>query len=142
MLKGLGFIDPREYKYVRPNEIGAPTVFSLDVYGSRIDTTRHLWLDLFIECKYRHPGTRWVFASEDYRPFFGPEFRDAFVFLDVTCIDRQFATSVLENFDDKYPLCKRGVELLPRESNPRAPIEVVVAGATLRNIPNVYLYIK
>jgi hypothetical protein len=120
VLRRLEFHNPREHKYVRADETGAPTVFSVDVRAPRIYADRGLWLDLLIECKYRHPGTRWVFAPQEYDDFlFGPFLRDSFIFLDQTDISRQFEAGVFDKFSDKYPLCKRGIELLPKESNPK-----------------------
>ena len=53
-LEKLGIRVPREYKYERINETGVPTLFSIDVHATEIDALRNLWLELFIECKYRH----------------------------------------------------------------------------------------
>lgn len=65
-LADLGVIDPTEHRYQRVNEHGITTEFSIDVLDRDIDTVRNLWLEMFIECKYRHDSTRWVFTPVDY----------------------------------------------------------------------------
>ena len=136
VLKRIGFLNPREHKYVRADELGVPTVFSVDVHAERIRHDRDLWLELLIECKYRHPGKRWVFAPESYEEIWGPAFQDAFVFLDQTSVPRQFATGVLDKFAENYPLCKRGVELLQdgkqNEKSIRQAVEQVRFGVVDR----------
>jgi hypothetical protein len=119
LLKKLNLLQVSEYKYVRPNETGVPTVFSVDIHATDIDTDRDVWLDLFVECKYRHPGTRWAFCPEQYQPFFGPTFHDTFITLDCLTNGREFSAKVLAEYAAKFQLCERGIELLPAESNPK-----------------------
>ena len=72
-----------------------------------------------VECKYRHDGTNWVFVPQEYGEFFGPGLADLFVTLDQCCLDRELDRSVLEKFESKYPLCAKGIELLPEDTNPK-----------------------
>jgi len=39
--------------------------------------------------------------------------------MDQCCIDRNFDRSILEKFEQRYPLCARGIELLPDDANPK-----------------------
>jgi hypothetical protein len=73
-----------------------------------------------VECKYRHDGTKWVFTPHDYEPFWGPDFEEVFVVLDQCCTDRQVNREVLGRFRDNYPLCRKGIELLPEDANPKS----------------------
>lgn|SRR3989338_624949 len=119
-LEKLGIRVPREYKYERINETGVPTLFSIDVHATEIDALRNLWLELFIECKYRHEGTRWVFTPEEYHEFFRPTFRDTFVIIDALETNRQVDVDLLNQFSGRYLLCGKGVELLAQDANPKS----------------------
>jgi hypothetical protein len=39
--------------------------------------------------------------------------------MDQCCVDRKFDRSILEKFEQTYPLCARGIELLPDDANPK-----------------------
>jgi hypothetical protein len=96
-------------------------VFSIDVHAKKIDPDRALYIECLVECKYRHDGTNWVFVPREYGEMLarGPNFADLFVAMDQCCVDRKLDRSVLEKFEDTYPLCARGIELLPDDSNPK-----------------------
>ena len=54
-----------EYPYIRPNESGELREFSVDLrtwkwFDSQSDFTGGL--SILVECKYRQPGTKWIFA--------------------------------------------------------------------------------
>lgn len=112
-------VRPCEYKYERINTEGLATIFSVDVYASDVDAKRNSWLELFVECKYRHDGTYWVFTPSSYNSFFGPTFRDVFVLLDAFDTERQIDTHLLNSFAEHYPLSSKAIELLPDGSNPK-----------------------
>jgi len=81
-LKQHGFLSPREFQYERKNEHGVPTLFSVDVEATNILAERKIWLDLLIECKYRHDSTQWVFNPDEYDWRLGIEFYESFIALD------------------------------------------------------------
>ena len=117
----LGIRNPGEFRYERKTPDGLSQVFSVDVHAVKSDRDRDLHLECLVECKYRHDGTNWVFIPRQYGEVFlsGPSFADLFVTLDQCCIERKFDRSVLEKFEETYPLCVRGVELLPDDANPK-----------------------
>ena len=116
----LGIMNPGEYRYERKTESGLPQVFSVDVQATQYDVGRELYIDCLVECKYRHDETNWVFTPRNYGEFFSPNFADLFVTLDQCCTDRQLGRTILGRFESKYPLCSKGIELLPRDANPKA----------------------
>jgi len=109
-----------EFRYERTDEHGIRRVFSVDVHSARHDWDRGVTLETLVECKYRHDGTKWVFLPEDYSTFLGPDFDDAFVTLDQCCPDRRLNTQLLAEFRERYPLCSKGIELLPTDKNPKS----------------------
>ena len=110
---------PEEFRYERKDPDGVPRVFSVDVHSSHIDSKRHVWLETLVECKYRHDGTRWVFTPREYDPIFGEDLKDLFVTLDQYCLDRQLNRELIGGFRTNYPLCGKGIELLPDDANPK-----------------------
>jgi hypothetical protein len=119
MFEDLGIDDPGEYHYERKTPEGVSQVFSVDVHSRNIDVERDLRIECLVECKYRHDGTRWVFMPRQYGRFIGPDLADLFVTLDQCCVERELDRRVLANFEDKYPLCTKGIELLPEDANPK-----------------------
>jgi|SRR5438477_1426406 len=117
----LGIRDPGEYSYERKTSDGLSQVFSVDVHAKKVDPKRDLHIECLVECKYRHDGTKWVFMPREYGEIFmsGPSFAKLFVTMDQCCVDRELDRSVLEKFENTYPLCARGIELLPEDANPK-----------------------
>jgi hypothetical protein len=112
-LAALGAFQPREFIYERTSEGGLEKFFSVDVSATNI--LGDIWVDLLIECKYRHDGTRWIFPPEQY--FMGsPDFTDVFVTLD-RFADTGLDSKRIKKFASSYDLCGRGVELTANESN-------------------------
>lgn len=113
------FADSREYKYIRANEEGVPTVFSVDFNVTYYLHERALEVELFVECKYCHDGTRWVFIPEEYTWWLDEAFHEAFV-----CVDAFSQRTVSSRFIDerweKYILCGKGVEFKSDKGNPQA----------------------
>jgi hypothetical protein len=115
----LGIRDTGEYRYERKTLEGVAQIFSVDVHSAKIDVERDLRIACFVECKYRHDGTNWIFMPRDYGEFFGPGFADLFVTLDQCCVNRKLDREILDKFEDRYPLCAKGIELLPDDANPK-----------------------
>lgn len=119
-LKKHKFLNPREFRYERKNEHGVSALFSVDVHATSILSERKLWLDLLIECKYRHESTQWVFNPDEYDWGFGVEFNDSFVILDALTKPRRLDRAYLNRFSDSYPLCAKGIELVHNDRNPKS----------------------
>jgi len=119
-LKQHGFLSPREFQYERKNEHGVPTLFSVDVEATNILAERKIWLDLLIECKYRHDSTLWVFNPDEYDWGLGIEFYESFIALDALTKPRRLDYMHLNKFADSYSLCARGIELIENDVNPKS----------------------
>jgi hypothetical protein len=109
-----------EFSYMRTNEHGVETEFSVDIWASRLlaDASEDFWasLDLFIECKYAHPGVRWIFAP---RPFADTPRERVLFDLQELCTSR-FARPSLHAFAARAPYCMKGIELHEKDANPQA----------------------
>jgi len=112
----LSMVDPREFRYTRANEQGVQTTFSVDVHAECLVHQPNIWLELFVECKYRHESTNWIFTPSDYAPFAGPEFAELFVSLVTPGCARKMNRGLLNRYAEKYALCGKGVELFSNDS--------------------------
>ncbi|MEM1042930.1 MAG: hypothetical protein AAGI91_09900 [Bacteroidota bacterium] len=115
-LEGRSGVIGGEYTYFRSDEQGVEREFSFDVDATFI--TDPYFFSLAVECKYRHPSTRWVFTPHRYG-----------------ALDETFPTDVLHaqdyfierNFPFRHrpfpvlgPLCASGVEITQSGPNPNA----------------------
>lgn len=124
-LENLGLSGAREFKYERVNEVGIPALFSIDIHTTKIYEQLNtnidcpIFLELFIECKYRKDGTQWIFTPDEYDRFF-PNPKDLFITLD-ELTDRYFINkSRLNIFGQSYELCGKGIELNHEGQNPKS----------------------
>lgn len=126
VLQQLGVGYASEYAFERISETGQTKTFSVDTLaGCRCSKRPPVWVQLFIECKYRHDGVRWVFAPAEFERFWGPEFSDVFVVLDRLSTAGELDRNKLNAAADKYQLCSKGVEVLPNGSNPASITEAI-----------------
>jgi hypothetical protein len=109
-----------EYHYLRPNEQGIPTEFSVDIWAVNHLFKRNLdlWANLnyLIECKYCHKGIKWLFAPHtktDTEHIFEISVIHT---LDKTCTRLIFNKQPIWNLIKRFPLCFKGVELLPNDA--------------------------
>lgn len=116
----LGVRDAEEYRYQRKTADGVPQIFSVDVNSFEYDFKRQFLIECLVECKYRHDSTNWVFVPREYSDLFGSSFSQLFVKLDQLCPDKMLDKEILETFGEKYPLCAKGIELLPEDANPKS----------------------
>lgn len=112
-LQARGCIGGFEYSYLKPDELRIEREFSYDVDASYIK--RNNFFDLMVECKYRHPGARWVFAPDEYG---GPDELSPNDFLHPL----DAFTKIKFPYGDLFPrqlapLCSKGVEILGDGSN-------------------------
>lgn len=121
-VQSLGLSGPTEFKYERPNELGIPTVFSVDVHASQVnDSSSQVWIDFFIECKYRHDSIKWIFTPQEHNYLnFDFNERDLYNVLDQFSDGFELNISANPTFQSRYPLCSRGIEILPQGSNPKS----------------------
>jgi hypothetical protein len=113
LLERRGCVGRSEYSYLRENEENYEREFSYDIDASYIDDP--YFVDLMVECKYRHDSTKWVFTPETYGGMdesYPTEFthpQDGFVSLSFPFKNRPFPRL--------GELCGKGVELTPNGTN-------------------------
>lgn len=118
ILEKHNIIRPIEYRYERHNENGVPVVFSTDIYGTHI-TDQNIFLELLIECKYRHNSVQWIFTPSKYYPIID-KFSDVFITLDELSDEKRINESKINSAADRYDLCSKGVEILNDKFNPKS----------------------
>ena len=124
-LRKLGVISPSEYKYEKPNEQGVVTTFSIDVHGTTIKNEEKLGIELFVECKYRHQGTKWVFTPKSFESLRFTDFKDTFISLDALCQSWKIDNKLINSFSENYDLCGKGIELYNDGANPKSITQAV-----------------
>jgi hypothetical protein len=120
LLNDLGFGIQGEYHYLRPNESGLSTEFSVDIWAVNhlFRKNRRIWgaFNYLIECKYCHPGIKWLFSphsSSDTEYLFEGS---AIYTLDKLCTRQIFDKRPIWNLTKRFPLCFKGVELLQSDA--------------------------
>ncbi len=109
-----------EYHYLRPNEQSIPTEFSIDIWAVNNLFKRNIgfWaiINYLIECKYCHEGIKWLFAPLTKTAT--EHLFDISVIhtLDKLCTRQIFDKRPIWNIINQFPLCFKGVELLPNDA--------------------------
>ncbi|MBT2561189.1 hypothetical protein J7E50_10135 [Pedobacter sp. ISL-68] len=109
-----------EYTYFRSNEENNLTEFSYDLDSSYIVPPH--FVNLMIECKYRHETTKWVFLPEEYGRV------DEINFTSFMHKNAHFNTvpSYTPEFPLKFaPLCSKGIELTSDGQNPKTITQAI-----------------
>lgn len=118
-LERQGFIGVGEYSYIRLNEHGARTEFSVDLHAfeliPRAEQDEQFWaiLNVLIECKYNYPGVKWVFTPH---PSESVIVVGCITALDSLCTERlddeiPWIEDPLYMLDNQLPYCNRGIEI-------------------------------
>lgn len=119
-LDSKGCISNVDYTYLRHNEHDLSTEFSYDIDSSYIQGDH--FMDLMIECKYRHESTKWVFLPETYRSIDDIDETDFMHkndhFNEVNRTKVDFPVSF-------GPLCDKGIELTSDCSNPKSITQAI-----------------
>lgn len=118
ILSDLGLKNASEYNYIKPNESGISTNFSIDFrafeWGTSYKKNTCSNINYLIECKYRHPGVRWIFMPESH---YNCEL--------FSLIHYEYQMEYIANMDilvayfNKYPLVGKGIEILAKDANPK-----------------------
>src|SRR6266567_3230633 len=101
-----------EYAYLRPNETGVETEFSVDLEAfDLLPQKGGSWgkLSCLVECKYSYPGTSWIFA-----PHLNLEniWAGPITYCQELCTQR-IDPRDLNLFDQNLVYCHSGIELHP-----------------------------
>ncbi len=106
-----------EYSYMRSNEAGIETEFSVDLSAFEFIGKRDFeWatINYLIECKYTSPGIVWLFA---------PLTNNEVGILDIVHVNQDLTTknvdiTALNEWEDQYVFCTKGIELQSKNVNP------------------------
>lgn len=105
-----------EYSYLKPDETRIERQFSYDIDGTYIRDTN--FVTFMVECKYRHPGTQWVFTPDTYG---GPSE------LDPTAFVHPIDDFVPDSFPFRgtfpkrlAPACSKGIEITTHGNNEKS----------------------
>ncbi|WP_243288732.1 hypothetical protein [Geothrix terrae] len=115
-LEEKGCIASFEYSYLKPDEHTIEREFSYDLDASYIKGLH--FIDLMVECKYRYPGTKWIFTPGEYG---GPGelYPNDFMHPFDHFIKGKFQFG--GNFPRQLaPVCSKAVELLPDGANEKS----------------------
>jgi len=111
-----------EHSYLRADEARVLRQFSYDIDASLIQPPH--FVDLLVECKYRHPSVSWVFAPDEYggHTELGPNdfMHPLTLFVGKTCVAE---SSVFPR--QLAPCCSKGVELTSDGANDKAIAQAV-----------------
>jgi hypothetical protein len=115
-----GAIADFEYSYLKADESKTVKEFSYDVDASYILPPHYV--DLMIECKYRHQSTNWVFIPEEYG---GPSevYQNSFLHA-----SDHFTKKLKFPYDGNFPLefaplCSKGIEIGTTGDNSKSIIQ-------------------
>jgi len=106
----------REYVYERPNELGVATQFSIDIHAQ---VMKYIWLEFFIECKYRHDSVNWIFTPDKYEALMDEDFHDAFLVFD-NLSKSEINQRLLDGYGFRFSVCGKGIELQEKTPNPKS----------------------
>jgi len=119
-LSDLRFGIQGEYHYLRPNEQGIPTEFSIDIWAvtELFKKNRVIWagLNYLIECKYCHPGIKWLFAPHTKSDTEHLLEGSTVYTLDKLCTRQIFDKRPIWNLAKQFPICFKGVELHQKDA--------------------------
>jgi hypothetical protein len=109
-----------EFAYLRPNENGIDTEFSVDIWSLRtfLKGGNDLWgmFHLLVECKYCHPNVRWVFTPLSETDIDQQLDMEVVHAMDHICTRMIWNRRPLWKLRHQFPMCIKGVELLPNGS--------------------------
>lgn len=126
----LNFLNKKKYltdfdtSYIRLDETGREKEFAYDIRATSLEDTNY-FTELFIECKYRYPGTKWLFIPEihpiydPYNPT-PPVYAHPLSWIHITNISQKKISSYGFPRETGIPLASKGIELLPKNDNPKS----------------------
>lgn len=110
-----------EYTYLREDRNQQLTEFSYDIDSSYIKQQH--FVDLMIECKYRHESTKWVFLPEE---FHGPDEVEYTSFMHPNDHFIPQGHFRFNNFPyELAPLCSKGIEITSEGPNPKTITQAI-----------------
>lgn len=110
-----------EYTYFRKDKAEKITEFSYDIDSSYIKPPH--FVELMIECKYRHETTKWLFLPENYGGI-GEIHHTSFMHPNDNFNKEKH--QILTNFPYQFaPLCSKGIEITSNGQNPKSITQAI-----------------
>jgi len=110
-----------DYTYFRKDKSNETAEFSYDIDSSYIKPPH--FVDLMIECKYRHESTKWLFLPEDYG---GHDEINFTSFMHPNDHFNEKGHFRFTNFPlSLAPLCSKGIEITSQGQNPRTITQAI-----------------
>lgn len=106
-----------EYPYIRLNEKGVETEFSVDLHAVKnLKEELKTWgeIHLLIECKYNYQSVNWVFSPQPKDLIFNIKYLKVF---DDLCLYRIQSKNYIDEVDKNYNYCMKGIALHENEAN-------------------------
>lgn len=115
----LGLTSGTEFSYLRYNEYGQSTEFSVDVSTSQIGLGGPVffWVNYLIECKYRKEGTRWIFIPDKDESKFGLALRGLLPTLDQMTDGIKLDRKRFDRLFGRYVFAAKGCEVFGTDRN-------------------------
>ena len=109
-----GCISNYEFSYIRKDDSNGERAFSYDL-DSSLTRDPH-FVKFMIECKYRHPNTKWIFLPSEYG---GPDDIYSIDFMHPLDLFCEVQSACLQDpyYPEFAPLCSKGVEIFEKETN-------------------------
>lgn len=120
-LDSLGCISHFEFSYIKTDESKVDKEFTYDIDASYIQDQN--FIDLMIECKYRHESVKWIFLPDKYG---GPGEIDPNSFIHP--IDYFVSLSFPYRYSFPItlaPLCSKGIEITPNSNNEKSITQAI-----------------
>lgn len=108
-----------EFSYLRTNQEGIETEFSIDIVAQKLfdltNRTKNLGvIDFLVECKYCSPGIKWIFSPlPKYMGYRG--FISVIDYLSIIKVKEILLSDPVE----KYQYCLKGISLQDKTINPQ-----------------------
>ena len=116
LLESQGYKTGYDYSYTRKDENDLEKVFSFDVNAVKIDGA--FAINLMIECKYRHPTTKWIFLPEKKEGYLR-QTDVPFLHYNDSLSQRFALLSHLGLGRLEIPLTSKGIEITDSGDNPK-----------------------
>ena len=108
-----------QYSYLRPNELGISTEFSIDIFAFKFisnpkNEDDYIELQILVECKYSHKSVKWVFYPHPGE--------SSLVYGYIHCLDELSTRKIidktfLDSFEKNKYACIKGIALHSNDTN-------------------------
>ncbi len=124
-LSSLGYNTIQDIQYIRRDEVDTKKAFSYDLSACRFESEVNHFIELLIECKYRHDSVSWVFLPEDWDS--DEEFGIADILNGIYTFSssRNIYCQLRNPPKNLAPLVGKGIEFLSNDQNDKSLIQAI-----------------